>query len=359
MIPAPIPENDEMRVASLERMNLLSTPRESDLERITRTAQKFFETEIALISLVDKERQWFKSRIGLAATESPRDVSFCGHAIQSEQPLVVTDAAADERFHDNPFVTDGPRIRFYAGQPLTNNEGFRVGTLCVISSRVRQFTEEEQQTLQDLGRMAEIALNNRKLSETQEALLASLAAANRDKLIDPMTGIWNRGGFEEMFQLEISRAIRAKSALAIAMIDIDHFKKINDTFGHSTGDEAIRLAASLLVDSCRATDVVARYGGEEFIVVAPDVVPATLPTLGEKLVQRFRHGAKMETPEGPCSFTVSVGLTIAVPRKGLQVSPETYVESADQALYAAKGNGRDRFEISGVPDSLYADFALA
>lgn len=359
MIPAPIPENDGERVASLEKMQLLSTPRESDLDRITRTAKAIFGTEIALISLIDKERQWFKSRDGLDATETPRDVSFCGHAIQEDRTFVVTDAAADERFHDNPFVTGAMHLRFYAGQPLTNSEGFRVGTLCVISPTARPFSDEQQQILQDLGRMAEIVLSNRKLSETQEALLASLVSANRDKLIDPLTGIWNRRGFDDMFQREISRATRGKTPLAVAMVDIDHFKTINDSFGHPVGDEAIKLVASLLVESCRATDVVARYGGEEFVVVAPDIVPAMLPTLGDKILRRFRANAKVRTADGPYPFTVSIGLTLAQPKKGAPNFAASLLEVADQALYAAKAAGRDCCRIAGVPDRLYTDFALA
>ena len=189
MIPAPIPENDTDRVESLEKMNLMSTPREGDLDRITRTAQKIFQTEIALISLVDKDRQWFKSRCGLDATETPRDISFCGHAVQSDETFVVSDAALDERFYDNPLVTDGPKVKFYAGQPLTNSEGYRIGTLCVISPTARKISEADRLTLQDLGRLVEVVLDNRKLSETQAALLESLVAASHDKLIDPLNGL--------------------------------------------------------------------------------------------------------------------------------------------------------------------------
>ena len=189
MIPAPIPENDSDRVASLERMQILSTPRESDIDRITRTAQKLFRTEIALVSLVDKDRQWFKSRCGLDATETPRAISFCGHAIQGAETFVVGDAAKDRRFDDNPLVTGPPNIRFYAGQPLENREGFRIGTLCVISGAPRNFSDEDKETLQDLARMIEMVLENRKLSDAQVSLLESLASAERDTLIDPLTGI--------------------------------------------------------------------------------------------------------------------------------------------------------------------------
>ena len=359
MIPAPIPENDADRVASLEKMNILSTPREADIDRITRMAQKFFGTEIALVSLVDKDRQWFKSRQGLNATETPRNISFCGHAIQGDETFIVNHAREDERFYDNPLVTDGPKVQFYAGQPLKNREGYRVGTLCVISSQSRKFGDNERTTLEDLARMTEVVLDNRELSETQVALLESIAAAERDNLLDPLSGLWNRRGLEELFEREISRAIREGNPLLVGMVDIDHFKKINDSFGHAVGDEAIKLAAELLSQVARSTDIVARFGGEEFVIIAPKVVPAMVPTMGNKILKAFRANAKLATDAGPYSFTVSVGLVAAQPKKYSAELAKALLESADKALYKAKESGRDKFEITGVPNNLYADFALA
>ncbi len=359
MLSAPIPENDEERLASLAGMNLLSTPREADIDRITRTAQFALGTEIALVSLVDKHRQWFKSRCGLDATETPRDISFCGHVIHGDEIFVVNDASKDERFHDNPLVTGDPHIKFYAGHPLKNSDGHCIGSFCVISPEAREFTAAQSQTLQDLGRMIEIVLDNRKLSDTQSALLESLVAAKRDRMIDPLTGLWNRGGFDEMFQREVARAQREQTPLGVVMADIDHFKRINDTYGHPVGDEAIKLAASLLLESARTSDVVARYGGEEFAIIAPGIAPAYLPTLGSKILQRFRTGAELSTADGGYSFTVSVGLTIRMPGKNDPDDLAGLLEQADQALYAAKEGGRNRFEISGVSESLYTEFALA
>ena len=346
MIPAPIPEDDSSRVASLARMNLLSTPREADLDRIVRTAKRVFGTEMALVSLVDKNRQWFKSRLGLDATETPRDISFCGHAIAEDRTFVVNNALEDARFHDNPLVAGGPDVRFYAGQPLTNSEGYRIGTLCVISPKPRELSDGDQQVLKDLGRMVEIVLENRKLSESQAALLDSLTEATREKLIDPLTGLWNRRGFDELIEREIARASRAKTPLAAAMADIDHFKKINDTFGHAEGDAAIKLTASLLLECSRASDIVIRYGGEEFLVIAPDTPTEMLQVLGGKMLQAFRQHAKLSTPNGIYPFTASIGLVSAVPAQEGPVFARQLMAAADKALYAAKAAGRDRLEIA-------------
>ena len=163
---------------------------------------------------------------------------------------------------------------------------------------------------------------------------------------------------DNLFQREMSRAIRERTPLAVAMIDIDHFKKINDTFGHATGDEAIKLAASLLVEGSRTSDIVARFGGEEFVVVSPGVAPDKLPTLGSQMLDLFRTRAKLPTSQGDYSFTVSIGLTTTLNEKIEQCTQQNLLETADRALLTAKEAGRDRFIISGVPEYLYSKPSL-
>ena len=359
MIPAPIPENDATRIKSLERMNILSTPREADLDRITRLVGKIFGTEIALVSLVDRERQWFKSRFGLAAAETPRAISFCGHAILGEETFIVKNASEDARFHDNPLVAGDPKIRFYAGEPIKNSDGFAIGTLCAISAKPREMTEDEIETLHDLGRMVELVLQNRALGEAQMTLLDEMETAQRDSLLDPLSGLWNRAGFDQLFERAIARAIREKDSLAVALIDIDKFKHINDAFGHAKGDEAIALAADLLTRMARPSDIVARYGGEKFVFVAPGVVPATLPSIGEKIMRVFRTRARLPTDKGDHPFTASAGLALYHSKAGAMFRAKAMLEAADKALAKAKANGRNRYEISGDLNTPYSGFTLA
>lgn len=139
MTPAPALAHDAERLDALRALLILDTPPEERFDRITAFAAREFEVPIALVSLVDQNRQWFKSRVGLDACETPRDISFCGHAIVSPETLVVTDAPSDPRFADNPLVTGPPHIRFYAGAPLVLPEGHIVGTLCLISPRPRTY----------------------------------------------------------------------------------------------------------------------------------------------------------------------------------------------------------------------------
>ena len=137
MIPAPIPTDDERRLQALREMLILDTPPEERFDRIVRFAADEFDVPIVLVSLVDAKRQWFKARVGLDVCETDRESSFCGHAIMRPEILVVDDALADERFHDNPLVVGSPNIRFYAGAPLQLPFGEIVGTLCLIDRRPR------------------------------------------------------------------------------------------------------------------------------------------------------------------------------------------------------------------------------
>ena len=132
MKPACIPDNEQERLQALHEYRILGTKPEQSYNDLTTIASEVCNTPISLLSLVDKNRQWFKAKVGVEATETPRDWSFCAHAIQATDPLIVEDALNDERFSDNPLVSGDPNIRFYAGFPLQNNEFHRIGTLCVI-----------------------------------------------------------------------------------------------------------------------------------------------------------------------------------------------------------------------------------
>jgi len=155
------PGNEEMRMAALRSLDILYTASEERFDRITRLAAHMLGTPIALVSLVTDNSQWLKSTQGLNITETPRDVSFCGHAILGEHTLVVENAAEDPRFSDNPLVTGDPNIRFYAGHPLRTADGSQVGTLCVIDQVPRKLTNDQLKTLRDLAAMAEAELQRK------------------------------------------------------------------------------------------------------------------------------------------------------------------------------------------------------
>ena len=164
------PPDEAERLDALLALKLLDTPGEDRYDRITRLAQRLFKVPIALISLIDAERQWFKSRQGLSATETPRRISFCGHAILHDDIFMVPDTLDDPRFADNPLVTDAPDIRFYAGAPLSTLEGFHIGTLCLIDTAPRELSAEDQQSLRDLADLVQSELTRIRAQQMVEAL---------------------------------------------------------------------------------------------------------------------------------------------------------------------------------------------
>lgn len=150
MIKASLPDNETARLALLHDLLLLDTPPEERIDKIVEFASAEFNVPICLVSLVDSDRQWFKSRTGVDACETSRDISFCAHALSQDSILLVPDALLDQRFHDNPLVTGAPHIRFYAGAPLACKDGLVIGTLCLIDTRPRTLDTVEQAILESL-----------------------------------------------------------------------------------------------------------------------------------------------------------------------------------------------------------------
>lgn len=188
---APTPPDETERLEALHNLEILDTPAEVSLDRITRLVARVLDVPIALVSLVDQDRQWFKSRQGLEASETPRELAFCAHAILQTTPLVVPDAAEDARFRDNQLVTGAPHIRFYAGVPIRTSNGFAVGTLCAIDERPRQLTQEEVDTLRDLADIV-----SREVQLRENLMLARRQRNRSDALFRA-----SEAGYRSMFEL--------------------------------------------------------------------------------------------------------------------------------------------------------------
>ncbi|WP_263263983.1 GAF domain-containing protein, partial [Pseudomonas sp. RIT-PI-S] len=161
---APLPSNEAARLRMLQSLDLLDTPAEECFDRATRVLAQLLRVPIALVSLVDANRQWFKARVGLEVCETSRDFAFCAHALHSKELLLVEDAWADARFADNPLVTGAPHVRFYAGVPLSTDDGLILGTLCAIDHVPRRLSQSEQAAMIDLARMVERDLLQRSLT---------------------------------------------------------------------------------------------------------------------------------------------------------------------------------------------------
>ncbi len=243
------PLSEDSRIEALLALNILDTQPEERFDRLTRMAKISLDVPIAVVSLVDNNRQWFKSSVGLDVKETPRDISFCGHAIHSDEMLIVQDASKDKRFADNPLVLNDPKIRFYAGRPLKAINGERLGTFCIIDKKPRNFSKDELNILNDLGSIAE-----------RELSIIHLA------INDDLTRIPNRRGFNLLAQNSLTICIRHGFTASIVYFDLNNFKSINDKFGHSEGDKVLITFAMQLKDMLRESDVCARLGGDEFAI---------------------------------------------------------------------------------------------
>ena len=176
---APIPDNETERLAALREYRILDTEAEQAYDDITALAAYVCDAPIALISLVDESRQWFKSRVGLNRQETPRDVAFCAHAILQSEPLIVRDALKDARFADSALVTRSPHIRFYAGFPLASPEGFALGTLCAIDRKPRQLSPGQKTAMQSLARQVMALLELRRVSARMADALDNIKTLHR------------------------------------------------------------------------------------------------------------------------------------------------------------------------------------
>ncbi|BBC24004.1 response regulator [Pseudanabaena sp. ABRG5-3] len=217
MIPANEPPNELERVAALHRCNILDTESEKGFDDITQLAAHICQTPIALVSLIDSERQWFKSKFGLTITETPRKLAFCAHAILQDGVFIVSDTLQDKRFSDSPLVTHPPNIRFYAGVPIKTAEGYPLGTLCVIDDKPRELKKEQIVALKSLSNQVSYLIETRRsLKEVNNTSISSLIKAKYPK-----------GKFIKRIAFGI--AIAASMIIGMGIISYVSFNKLQET----------------------------------------------------------------------------------------------------------------------------------
>ena len=499
----PLPENEVLRLQTLHGLNLLDTLPEQDFDDLTVLASQIVGVPIALISLVDKDRQWFKSKVGLDLDQTSRSVSFCTHALMGSDMFEVEDATQDSRFANNPLVTGDPGIRFYAGVPLTSPNGANIGTLCAIDRVPRKLDEGQRHALQILARqvMRQIELRRilqeRSVRSNERALLQELsnllhscltmeeacqvigrsmgklfaedagtvftitangdameplvrwgemnqnsrefsrdscwalrrgrghrasAAADdlhcghnevedraavclpmfaqgesigllsilwqdsprsdarlewihwlaatvadtlavalaslrlreqlhKNSIRDPLTDLFNRRYMEETLTRELHRMQRMRLPMSVLALDLDHFKLLNDTYGHDAGDAVLRTFSRVLQLTFRQDDIVCRSGGEEFIVILPTADATIVAQRAEQLRRSAEQMPVIHNGKTLPTVTVSGGVAI-YPQHA--TTGDELLRAADVALYQAKNCGRNRIVMTGAPVGISA-----
>ncbi|MBB4303129.1 diguanylate cyclase (GGDEF)-like protein/PAS domain S-box-containing protein [Rhodobium orientis] len=433
----------------------MDTPPEEDFDRLARLASRLFHVPIVLVSLLERDRQFFKTHVGIDVCETSREVSFCAHAIVGDDIFLVPDATKDPRFSSNPLVIGPPFIRFYAGQPLASPTGEKLGTVCLIDTQPRGiFTAEDRKNLTDLAALVMDRMEIRRLEYVRSASQArfeNIAATSPDAIIcsdsEGLITFWNKSaerlfGYsakevlgrssgvivpaswrriyeserdhlrkgeqmelanqtielsglrkdgsefpaefslstwkegnttsvgaivrditerrqneERLFRLaaidaltdlpnraawraQLEQTMAAEQPATVLLIDLDGFKEVNDTLGHSAGDSVLRDVASRLTSVCEMATMAARLGGDEFVALMPgnDLWQAT--AIADELVRSLSQ--PYEFVGQNCDVGVSVGVALG-PQHGKH--PEELLSAADLALYRAKATGKGRYEL--------------
>lgn len=453
--PYPLPVSEGKRLQELAEYHLMDTPAEEDFDRLTHLASCLFDVPIVLVTLLDQDRQFFKSKIGFDVCETSREISFCTHAIMQDDTMVIPDALKDSRFSTNPLVLGKPFIRFYAGKPLKTPSGENIGTVCLIDTKPRQkFTDIDRKNLSDLAELVMERIELRRLDlikSISQARFENIAATSPDAIIcsnseggitfwnrsaerlfgytadevsnktvdiivpdswrpiydaelkrlklgcklmladrtvelsgsrkdgsefpaefslstweegdtnsvgaivrditerkqneerlfrlaslDALTDLPNRGAWRECLDCTLA----AEKPATVLLLDLDGFKEINDTLGHSAGDAVLRDVANRLKNTCEDAIMVARLGGDEFVAlmsgndeqeassIAPDLITA-ITGLYEFAGQKAEIG-------------VSIGVSLSPQHS---TKPEELLGAADLALYKAKATGKGHYEV--------------
>jgi len=311
------PSDDSERLAALHAIGILDTASDERFDVLTRLAQRLLDVPIALVSLVDEERQWFKSRLGVTVSEAPRDTSFCGHAIQKEDVFCIPDATEDERFHDNPMVTGEPHIRSYAGCPIRSIDGYKLGTLCIIDKVPRHLNAEQFDDMRDLAALAAREIQAIELAKSDE-----------------LTGLPNRRGFMLSAEQSLNVCRRAGVPVTLMYLDLDNFKAINDNYGHAVGDAALQRFAWALNDIRRGSDAVGRLGGDEFVVL----LTGTSERAAERYLERLSHALAPTASEHVEAMPTSWSVGVVAFDSDRHNAIEDLLQEADKRMYQGKAD---------------------
>ncbi|HEY5141168.1 MAG TPA: sensor domain-containing diguanylate cyclase [Methylococcales bacterium] len=345
-----IPNNERERINALLRYQILDTPPEGAFDRITALLSQLLDMPIAIASLVDTDRIWFKSHHGVDVSEITREPGLCSSAILSNSFYILSDARFDPRSSTNPLVTGKFGLRFYAAVPLKTHDNYNLGALCCIDFKPRTLTKKQIGIMESLAQVImdqmELRLAARRVDELHQNLLDLHEALRIQAAHDSLTNIWNRSAIMELLNQTLERSRREQLPLSVMILDIDFFKRVNDTYGHLVGDEVLIAVAQRLQQVFRNSDFIGRLGGEEFLCV---MYPCDIEE-AKRIAERCRQAVCAmpiligEDIQTALEITISGGFFST--DNYLDVAAQVIIKKADDALYISKQNGRNRATLS-------------
>lgn len=345
---------------ALRDIGVVDAEAEIEFDAITEFVAALAKAPIALVTIVEpeKDRQFFKSARGLpepwaSLRETPLSHSFCKHVRESGEPLIVNDARTHQLVMNNGAIKDLGVIA-YLGVPILGVDREPIGALCAIDNAPRAWSAAQIERLEKMAIFVNDQIRLRaalKISERRldaltveiEARIAAEAELSRLASADPLTGLLNRRSYEERAKREIARLQESGFDAALFLIDLDHFKAVNDTHGHGAGDLVLIETGRRVAAATRGeTDILARFGGEEFVLVLPEVVATTARDAAERCRLAIKDSPFLL--EGGVEISVTASIGVALLAQGAY-RLEDALKRADAALYAAKQAGRDRVVI--------------
>jgi len=334
----PRPADDNSRLAALHRYDALETASSEDFTFLTELAAKVCDVPYAFITLVDADRVFVKSFTGLAVDSMPRGQCYCSLAVLGDEATEICDLSKDARTAGMPLTTEAPFMRMYSSVPLTTSDGYAIGTLCVMDTKAGCLSTAQREMLRKLSRQVMALL---ELRANEKALKVSMDELEMLATTDELTGLHNRRSLMNRLKFEVARTRRFRTPLSAVMIDVDHFKHINDEFGHQAGDEVLAAIGRLVRENVRVIDVAGRYGGEELCILLPNTPLEGARKFAETLRSRIEaqvHNAGARTVQVTASLGVGSFNHMDID------DADMLLKQADAALYRAKADGRNRVE---------------
>lgn len=346
MISYPPPKFEEQKSEILQRYQILYDDYSVSAVCFADSVALALNVPFVIAALTNRYRHWYHCGHGLGAYSEDELQTYFARTHLAQTRFDVADISDEEFFQSHTEGVNIPKLTSLAGVPLTDPNGKRFGTLCIGDDKPREFSETELNILSSFGRLisndicvksaARYAVRDLIELENEKCDLFELAT------IDPLTKALNRRAFTRFSERELARFKRDNSKLSALMLDIDHFKQVNDVHGHAVGDKVLTKMVSVATNVLRQEDLIGRLGGEEFAIVLVDSDAASAAKVADRIRQAIKQ-VKFPSEAGP--FNVSVSIGVAEPFYN-ESSMNDALERADAALYNAKRNGRDRVEIA-------------